>query len=250
MNLRSIIRSICYLGLLVFSFSCIQTKTYTTNQVGLDQIKTPMYCGTYSSYVYYDNNNTPIFNDSLTLVGNKVYDSIVRRRFRKIEFPKSNLISDTVTAAQLSKELLSIVGYATKNEKIRSYNASTIFKTITEGQKNTHYLFLVPTGYTRSWGSFKKEMLENRVYTNEIAIATVVGAVFATALTGGAGAFLFIPMGKKISKQGSNCHLIVYDKQKNEISLYRQQFFNYPEAQPLPRKQLKNQVEYILKEYL
>lgn len=238
------------MNLLLFSFSCIQTKTYTTDQVGLDQIRTPLYCGTYSSYVYYDNNNKPIFNDSLTLVGNKVYDSIVRRRFRKIEFPKTNLISDTATAALLSKELLSIVSHATLNEKIRNYSASDIFKTITQDQKNSHYLFLVPTGYTRSWGSVKKEILQNRAYTNEIAIATVVGSVFATALTGGAGAFLFIPMGKKISKQGSNCHLIVYDKQKNEVSFYRQQFFTYGETAPLQRKHLKNQVEYILKEYL
>ena len=76
---KSLIKSTCFLGLLLFAFSCIQTKTYTTDQVGLDQIKSPLYCGTYCSYVYYDKNNEAIFNDSLTIVGNKVYDSIVKR---------------------------------------------------------------------------------------------------------------------------------------------------------------------------
>lgn len=250
MVVRSVIRSICFLSLLLIFFSCIQTKTYTTDQVGLDLIKSPLYCGTYSSYVNYDDSNTALFNDSLTMVGNKVYDSIVRKRFRRIEFPKTNIISDTSTAALLSKELLSIVNYAAGNEKIRNYTISDVFRTVTQDHKNSHFLFLVPTGYTRTKGSIKKERKENRGYTTDMAIASIVGSVFATALTGGAGVFLFIPRGQKINKQGSNCHLIVYDKQKNEISFYRQQFFTYGETAPLQRKHLKNQVEYILKEYL
>lgn len=250
MGIRSIIRLICTLSLVLFFFSCIQTRVYTINHTTLSDIKSPLYCGTFSSYVYYDYNNQAVYNDSLTQIGNKVYDSIVRQRFRKIEFASTKIVSDSSTAALLSNELLSVVNYAVKNEKIKNYKVSEVFQTVTKNYANSHFLFLVPTGYIRSKESFKKEKKEHHSYTTEAAIASIVGSIFASAITGGVYAFIFIPKGQIIKKQGSNCHLIVYDKQKNEISFYRQQFFTNSNTAPLERKHLKNQVEYILKEYL
>lgn len=230
--------------------ACIQTKTYTTNQVGLESMGTPMYCGTFSSYVYYTSNDSVLVNDSLTTVANRIYDSIIRRRLRKVEFAKKIDVSEEQIAKELSMNLLTIINYAGKNNKIRNCNITDVFKKITQPFSNNYFIFFVPTGYTRSKQNYYKLKEEREKKQATYAAASVIGTFFAMALTGGVGLVAFVPTGTPVKEQGSNCHLIVYDKKNNEIEFYRQQFFTIEGHPPLERKYIKSQVEYIFKEYL
>jgi hypothetical protein len=233
---------------LIFIASCIQTKTLVTNpDEALMRVKPPLYCGTFSSYVNYGKDNTVTFNDSISRISNLIYDSIVRQNFKRLPHIKQEFVTDSNDAVLLSNEFVNLINYAVKNESIKKYALSNVLERLTLGYKEERFMFMVPTGYTRSLRNMRE--LGKKKQDTQTAIA-IIGSVMATALSGGTAAYLFIPMGASIRAQGSNCHLMVYNKTNKQITFYRQQFFTWDNVSLMERKYLKKQTEYLLKEYL
>ena len=246
---------ICFYFLLIatslFHSSCYETKTLLSNpNEALYRIKQPVYCGTFSSFVYYDKSNKVIFNDSLSHLSNVLYDSIIRHNFKRIPFVGKNFIKDTSEAVLLSLEFLNVVNQAEKNQSIKNYKVSDILSKLTASSTEDYFLFFVPTGYNRSWENIVKLKREQNYATNELQIASAIGSALASALTGGIFIFMFTPQGQAIHEQGANCHAILYKKSSNEITFYRRLYTNTSSNNHLNRKELKKQVQYSLKEYL
>lgn len=232
--------------------ACVQTKTLVADaDVNLVNIKQPLYCGTYSSFVYYDKNQVTRFNDSLTGLGNRLYDSIIRRRIKRLSFASQPLPHDTSEARALIVEFTQIIAHAEKSQSIRGFQAGAIFEKVTRESSNDQFLFFIPTGYQRSAANFKevKKQQGNHLGPNA-QMAVFMGSLLATAFTGNVVFYVFKANNSGPSAMGSNCHIILYTKSLNRVSLYRQQFFANKNVGPLERRYLTKQVEYLLKEYL
>ncbi|MCC6371838.1 MAG: hypothetical protein IT236_12590 [Bacteroidia bacterium] len=240
---------VCFIILILsFSTSCIQTKTLVTNpDEALTRVKAPLYCGTFSSYVNYGKDNSVTFNDSISRLSNLIYDSIIRQNFKKIPRLKLDFVSDSAEAVLLSKEFVNLIEHANKNESIKKYNLSNILDRLTQNYEEERFMFMVPTGYTRSLANMRELGKKQR---DTRTVFAIIGSAMATALSGGTAIYLFIPTGGRIHAQGSNCHLMVYNKTTKQITFYRQQFFTWDNVRPLEKKYLKKQAQYLLKEYL
>lgn len=248
MTIEKISYKIIFLLCFAVFTSCIQTKTLVTNpDEALTRVKPPLYCGTFSSYVNYGKGNSITYNDSISQISNLIYDSLLKHNFKKIKFNKNEFVTDSNDAVLLSREFMSLIDYANKNESIRKYGNSNLLERLTKNYDEERFMFMVPTGYTRSMSNLRELGKKQRDVRNTMAI---VGSAMATALSGGTALYLFIPLGGRIHAQGSNCHILVYNKITNQITFYRQQFFTLDNVRPLERKYLKKQTQYLLKEYL
>lgn len=254
MKQQTIIRliSVNVLLIVIGLTSCVQTKTLVADpNVQLLNIKNPVYCGTFSSFVLYDKNNLVRFNDSLTRLGNRLYDSIIRSRIKRFQFVQQPFLNDTADARLLTFEFTQLITKAEKDQSIKGFQAGSIFAKLTQNDAHDQFLFFIPTGYQRSAANFKEMRKQQGAQIGPNAqMAFVVGSLLATAFTGNVMFFIFKPNNSALQAMGSNCHILVYTKSLNRVSLYRQQFFASKNVIPLEKRYLKKQVEYLLKEYL
>ena len=237
----------------VFSASCIETKTFVkTSDDHLSRLGTPpTYYGAFSSFIYFNNEGNGVTSDSLTLLGNKLFDSIVKKNFKKVPKLQKDFLNDTLNGQRLALELINLIGFANENGSIRQYQPSSdILSKLTNDFQGDNFAFIVPAGYVRSPLNYSKERSKRPLDERKNIGISAGLAVASLLLSGGKTVFISYNTHKnKIKKYGSSCHLIVYSRDRNEIIFYRQQYFNGT-IKPIDQKKVKKQLEYLLKEYL
>ncbi len=240
--------SFVFLCLLVAS--CIQTKTLPSEpDEDVSRINAPIYCGTFSSYISYGKNNKITFNDSITHLSNLIFDSIVRSSFHKLPRLEHAFVNDTADARLMSTDFVNIINQAVKHESIKNYRVNDVFYRLTEHYNFERFLFLIPTGYTRTALNLSQT---NKIKQDYQTAFQIIGAGIALAslITTGNINRIYFPTKQRIHAQGSNCYVLIYNKSKREITFYRQQFFIGKNIYLMQRKYLKKRAEYLLKEYL
>ena len=230
--------------------SCMQTKTLVTEpDEDLSRIKAPVYCGTYSSFITYGKNNVTLFNDSTSRMSNLICDSIAKSALKKLPYLKNNFVSDTADAKLMARDFVEIINLAIQKESIKKFRANEVFVRLTDKLNYDRFLFLVPTGYTRT-GANLKQLYEQQYKQQNLLSLIGAGIAVASLINLNSVNFIYFPTGQNIHAQGSNVYALIYTKSSGKFTFYRQQFFMWEQIHPMQRKYLKKQIEYLLKEYL
>jgi len=250
MKANNIACFVSFVFLFLLVSSCIQTKTLPSEpDEDVSRIKAPIYCGTFSSYISYGKNNQITYNDSVTQLSNLIFDSIVRTAFHKLPRLEHPFVKDTTDARLMSTDFVNIINQAVKHESIKNYRVNEVFYRLTEHYNDERFLFLIPTGYTRT----ALHLLEsNKKRQDSKSSLQIIGEGIALASLSTTGNInrVYFPTKQRIHAQGSNCYVLIYNKSKREMTFYRQQFFIGKNIYLMQRKYLKKRAEYLLKEYL
>ncbi len=230
--------------------ACMQTKTLLTEpDEDLSRIKAPVYCGTYSSFITYGKNNFTLFNDSTSRLSNLICDSILKSSLKKLPRLNTNFVSDSADARLMARDFVEIINLAIQKESIKKFRANEVFARLTDKLNYDKFLFLVPTGYTRT-GANLVQMYEQQYKKQNLLNIIGAGIAVASLVNLSSVNFIYFPTGQNIHAQGSNLYALIYTKSSGRFTFYRQQFFMWEQIHPMQRKYLKKQIEYLLKEYL
>jgi len=103
-----------------------------------------------------------------------------------MSFHENDFVTDTSSAVLPGKEFAAIIAHVSANESIKNYRPGSIFNHLTRDQKNDHFIFFIPAGYTRSPQNYKYEILhpnpKNKV--ND-PVSSAVASVILSSIVGG-----------------------------------------------------------------
>ena len=233
-------------ALLLFFSGCMQTKTLLSEpDIQLSNMSPPLYCGSFASYVQYDLNNQFIYNDSVSSLCSMLCNKAVKSGIRKLPQLNKAFVNDSNDAKLVAKDILEILNLAIQKESIKKFRAGEVFAKLCADLPYDNFLFLIPTGYTRTTKQTKSASMSNKP---ENVIARFL-AQNKPENTNNAN-FIYFPGGQNIHPQGSNIYVLIYRKSEGKFIFYRQQFYLNEKIHTMQIKYIKKQLEYLLKEYL
>ena len=238
--------------------SCVQTRTFTTNNQKLDEFNKPDYIGTFASIYYIDTNKNVRMEPIQTLTSIYKNDSIIRKRVKKNNFTNQRL--DTVTSKKINAAIFSIINYTKNNQKIKGFSAPDVLEEIGQKTSSNFNLYFISIGFTKDTNLAKEEAI---IKGETVALNVLTG--FAFGMSGvlvlnelskgqGGGNSKYLISDNSVDfkgafdgKQGLKGFVVVYDKSKKEICYIREQFFSSSQS-PLDINSIRKQIKNAFKE--
>lgn len=241
---------------LVSLSSCVQTRTFTTENQKLDEFVRPDYIGTFASIYYVDVNQQVNIEPIQTLTSIYKNDSIIRKRVKKTNF--TNQRFDTLISRRINSAIFSVLNYTKTNEKVKGFKAPDVFEEIGKRTASNFNLYFISTGFTKDTNLAKEEAI---LKGETIALNLLSGFAFGVsgvlivneAMKNGVNSKYKLDnngldfKGAFDGKQGLKGFLIVYDKNKREICYIREQFFSSSQS-PLDLNSIRKQIKNAFKE--